>query len=159
SVVKVGIENIEDPGLEIKKAWLPVATQVITRQLAAQLGIPEQTGVRVTQVYPKSTAEKAGLKVGDLIAKLDGQTIPAANPEDEEVFSNKIRQYKVGATVELTVLRDKQEQKVPVELVRATRLEREMKRYKDENFEFTAREMTFFDKVERQLPEDQPGVL
>lgn len=159
SVVKVGIANIEDPGLEISKAWLPIATQVITRPLASQLGIGDKTGVRVTQVYTNSTAEKAGLKVGDLIFKLDGQSIPAANPEDEEVFANKIRQYKIGATAELTVWRDNQELKIPVELVRTARLEREMKRYKDENFEFTARELTFFDKVERQFPEDQAGVL
>lgn len=159
SVVKVGIENIEDPGLEIKKAWLPVTTQVITRQLAVLLGIPGRMGVRVTQVYPNSTAENAGLKVGDLLLKLDGQEIAAANPEDEEVFSNKIRQYKIGATVELAVLRDGNELKISVELMRASRLDREMKRYRDVNFEFSARDLSFQDKVERQWPKDQPGVL
>ena len=63
TVVRVGIKELEDPGLEAQKAWLPVATQAIPRDLAEQLGIPGQTGVRITQVYPDSTAEKAGLKV------------------------------------------------------------------------------------------------
>jgi len=31
--VKVGIKEIEDPGLEAQKAWLPVASQAITREL------------------------------------------------------------------------------------------------------------------------------
>ncbi len=159
TVVKVGIKELEDPGLEVKKAWLPVAMQVITRDMAEQLGIPDQTGVRVTQVYPNSTAEKAGLKVGDLIVGLDGEKIAASQPEDYEVLPTMIRQYKVGATAGLTILRGKDQLKIPVELVRAPKLEREMKKYKDENFEFTVRDVAFLDKAEEEWKEDQSGVI
>ena len=56
TVVKVGIRDQDDPGLEARKAWLPVAVQVITREMAEQLGTNGVTGVRLTQVYPHSTA-------------------------------------------------------------------------------------------------------
>jgi len=59
----------------------------------------------------------------------------------------------------LTVLRDKTELKVPVELDRSPRLQREMKKYRNDDFEFTARDVSFFDTVEEQWSGDQRGVL
>jgi serine protease Do len=159
TVVRVGIKELEDPGLEAQKAWLPVATQAIPRDLAEQLGIPGQTGVRITQVYPDSTAEKAGLKVGDLILALDGSPIEASQPGDEEVLDTMVRQYKIGATATLAVRRGADKLSIPVELVRSPKLEREMKKYRDDDFEFTARDTTFIDKVQEQWSQEQPGVL
>jgi serine protease Do len=159
TVVKVGIKEIEDPGLEAQKAWLPVAAQAITRELAEQLGSPGLNGVRVTQVYTDSTAEKAGLKVGDLILALDGETIAASQPGDEEVLNTMVRQYKIGTTATLAVMRGTEKLSLPVELVRSPKLEREMKKYRDEDFEFTARDTTFFDKVQEEWSQEQPGAL
>ena len=159
TVVKVGIKEIEDPGLEAQKAWLPVTAQAITRDLAEQLGNPGLSGVRVTQVYTNSSAEKAGLKVGDLLLALDGEPIEASQPGDEEVLNAMVRQYKIGTTATLTVLRGAEKLSLPVELVRSPKLEREMKKYRDDDFEFTARDMTFFDKVREEWPEGRPGAL
>jgi serine protease Do len=159
TVVKVGLKELEDPGLEAQKAWLPVATQAITRDLAEQVGTPSLNGVRVTQVYTNSTAEKAGLKVGDLILALDGDPIPASQPGDEEVLNTMVRQYKIGTTATLSVQRGTDKLSLPVELVRSPKLEREMKKYRDDNFEFTARDMTFFDKVREEWPQERPGAL
>lgn len=159
TVVKVGIKEIEDPGLEAQKAWLPVTVQAITRDLAEQLGSPGLNGVRLTQVYTNSSAEKAGLKVGDLLLALDGETIQASQPGDEEVLNTMVRQYKIGTSATLSVLRGAEKLSLPVELVRSPKLEREMKKYRDEDFEFTARDMTFFDKVREDWPQERPGAL
>jgi serine protease Do len=159
TVVKVGIQNPEDQGLEARKAWLPVAMQVLTRDLAEGLGIPGRTGMRVTQVYPNSTAEKAGLRVDDLIVGLDGQPISASQPEDVEVLPTMIRQYKIGSTAELTILRGKEESKIKVELEPSPKLPREMKKYQDDNFDFTVRDLAFLDKVREELKEERGGAL
>ena len=159
TVVKVGLQELEDPGLEAQKAWLPIAAQAITHDLAEQLGSPGLNGVRVTQVYTNSTAETAGLRVGDLILALDGEAITASQPGDEEILNTMVRQYKIGATAVLTVMRGADKFSVPVELVRSPKLEREMKKYQDDNFEFTVRDMTFFDKVHEEWPQAQPGAL
>lgn len=159
TVAKVGIKELEDPGLEVKKAWLPVETQVITRDIARGLQDPELTGFRVTRVYEGSTAEKAGVKIGDLILSVDGEKMTASQPEHYEELSAYIRQMSVGAQAELAVRRGTEDMKISVELVRAPKLPREMKKYDDENFEFTVRDITFFDKSDEAWKQEQRGVL
>ncbi len=162
TVVKVGIREVEDPGLEARKAWLPVAVQVITREMAERAGTNDVTGVRITQVYTNLTPTSdaaAGLRVGDWIVAIDGESIPASQPGDEEVFTSRIRQFRIGAKPEFTVLRDGQPMKIAAELVRSPKLEREMKRFQDLNFEFSGRDLSFFDRVREQLTEDTSGAL
>ena len=159
AVVRVGIQELKDPGLEVTKAWLPVEMHVISREIAKQLGKPELKGFYVTRVYPGTTAERAGLRPGDFIVALDGEKLTASGPEHEDELSSLIRQYDVGKTVELTVLRDKIESKFAVELARSPRLQREMKKYRNEDFEFTARDVSFFDAAEEQWNSDQRGAL
>ena len=159
TVVKLGIRELQDPGLEVRKAWLPINSQVLTRDIAQELGMPDRTGVRITQVYPNTSAEKAGLQVGDIIVALDGTPIYASEPEDTEVLPSMVRQYKIGSTAQLTVLRDGQESPVSVELSESPKLAREMTRYQNEEFEFTVRDICFFDKVQNEWPADQLGIL
>jgi serine protease Do len=159
AVVRVGIEDEKDPGLEVTKAWLPVEMRVISREIAKQLGRPDLKGFYLTRVYSDSTAEKAGLKPGDFILALDGEKLTASGSEHQDELESLIRQYDVGKTVELLVLRDKKEMKISVELVRSPRLRREMKKYRNDDFEFTARNVSFFDAAEKQWDKEQQGAL
>lgn len=159
TVVSVGIEELKDPGLEVKKAWLPVETQVITRDIAENLGDEDLTGFRITRVYTGSTAEKAGLQVGDLIVAVDGLELEANAPEDYEELPVLIRQYKIGTTAELSIKRGEKKQTIAVELIESPKLDREMKKYRDENFEFTVRDITFFDRAREEWEESRTGVL
>ncbi len=159
TVVRVGIQELPDPALEVKKAWLAAETQVLTRDIAESLGRPDLTGFRVTQVYPNTAAEEAGLDVGDVIMAVDDEKLTASAPEHYEELPTLVRQCKIGLTAELAVLRGEEELKIPVELVRAPKINREMKKYRDENFEFTVRNISFFDKAREKWPEDQHGVL
>jgi serine protease Do len=159
TVVRVGIKEMDDPGREVRKAWLPVDTQVLTREIAAQMGKPDLTGFRIIEVYPDDAAQKAGLQVGDIITAVDGERLTATQPEDYEELPTLIRQYKVGTTAELSVLRNGQDTKVPIQLTQEPPPEREMKKYHDEQFEFTARNITFFDKAKEKWSLEQQGVL
>ncbi|RKX71513.1 hypothetical protein DRP53_01270 [candidate division WOR-3 bacterium] len=159
TVVRVGIAEFIDPGREAKKAWLPVAFQVLTRDIAEALGIPEVTGVRITRVYENTTAAEAGLKVGDIITAINGEEVPASLPEDFEIFPEMIREHEIGEEVLLTILREKRRFERKVKLVAAPKLAREMKRYRDKNFEFSARDITFYDRAEERWDHNQGGVL
>lgn len=159
TVVEVGLRELEDPGLEARKAWLPVRTQVITRDVAGLLGRPGLTGVRVTQVHSNSTASSAGFQVGDLITAIDGEPIPASQPEDYETFPAMVRRYRVGSTAEFSLVRGEAGLVVPAELAAAPKLSRQMAKYRDEHFEFTARDMTLDDQVEEQYDQDTSGVV
>ncbi|HET7219646.1 MAG TPA: PDZ domain-containing protein [Vicinamibacterales bacterium] len=158
TVIELGRAGLEDPGLEARKAWVPISVQVLTRELATQLKLTDRTGVRITRVFG-GAAQAAGLKVGDVIVALDGNPIEASQPTDAELFATLIRQYKIGSTAVLTVVRDGNEMKVPVTLETSPRLPREMKKYEDPNFEFRVRDIAAADRVSARLPADQPGVL
>ena len=60
---------------------------------------------RVLRTLPDNPAEKAGIKAGDIIFKVDGEEVYA---EDSDTISNKIR-GEVGTEVEITVVRDGEE--------------------------------------------------
>ena len=158
TVVDFGQTGLEDPGLEARKAWVPVDVQVVTRELADKLGLGEATGVRVTQLLEGSAA-KSGLKVGDIITAVDGDPVEASQPSDSELFATMIRQYKIGSTVELSVLREKAPLKLKVALDTSPRLRREMKKYDDPEFEFRVRDIAAADRLEEGLDPEEHGVL
>jgi S1-C subfamily serine protease len=138
---------------------MPAGVQAITREMAEQLGGTDLSGVRVTQIFTDMTALPAGLQVGDLILAVDGEKIPATKAGDEEVFEAMIREYPVDAKPTLTVLRGREKLMITVPLQRTPKMEREMKKYRDENFEFTARDLSFFDKAREGWSGDVAGVL
>jgi serine protease Do len=157
TVVEVGRAVLEDPGLEARKAWVPVNVQVLTRDLADKLGLGDQTGVRVTRMLRRGA--KPDLQVGDIITAIDGTAIQATQASDAELFATMIRQYKIGSTVELSIRRGTESRKVSVALEAAPRLPREMKKYEDRDFEFRVRDIAAADRTTVGLPEGQPGVL
>jgi serine protease Do len=157
TVVKIGKQEMPRPGAEISKAWIAVDTQVLTRDLARELGYPKMTGVRVTRVHKESQAEKAGLRVGDLIIKLDGEDIPAEQESDEDVFPALIRQYEIGDKVKLTLIRDGKEVNVEVVLEASPKPASDYEKYRDDRFEFTARDIAFSDRADGEVDEHVVG--
>lgn len=158
TVLEVGRPGLEDPGLETRKAWVPVSVQVLTPQLAERLGLAGRMGVRVTRVLGGGAAA-AGLRVGDIVTAIDGDPLEASQPSDDELFAAIVRQYRIGSVVTLDVLRDGGERQVKVTLEASPRLPREMKKYEDPSFEFRVRDITAADRLDRAWDEGQQGVL
>ena len=80
----------------------------------AMLGVTTEKieiGVRIQGITKESAAEKAGLKEGDVIIKIDDKKI--ADPDD---LSKIVREHKPGDKVTITYLRDKKDQKAIAEL-------------------------------------------
>jgi serine protease Do len=158
TVVELARPGLQDPGMEAVKAWIPVSVQALTPELAEKLGVAGKRGVRVTRVLG-GTAAAAGLQVGDIILAVDGDPVEASQPSEAEVFETMIRPYKIGASVTLTTIRDKEERSVKVQLESSPRLPREMKKYEDPSFEFRARDVAEMDRVELTVPAGERGVL
>ena len=70
-------------------------------------------GAKISEISPGSGAERAGLKAGDLITKVD--EVEIQGPED---LSRVIRQYQPDDKVTLTITRDGKEQKITATLGR-----------------------------------------
>lgn len=68
-------------------------------------------GAQIQSVNDESAADKAGLKEGDVITKIDDKKIET--PDD---LTEAIQDHKPGDKVSITYLRDKKEQKASAEL-------------------------------------------
>ncbi|HEU5071982.1 MAG TPA: PDZ domain-containing protein [Verrucomicrobiae bacterium] len=158
SVPKIGPEVDQEKPQRPAKGWLGVETQVLTREIATALDLEGRKGVRVTEVIPDSPAAKAGARVGDVWFKLDGQVIAASTPSDAELFDNLIRDYRPGSEVELLGERDGQPVHLTIALGKTPKPASDLAEYKDELFEFTAREMSLNDRVDERMKPDQGGV-
>jgi serine protease Do len=156
TVVEIGRPGIQDPGLEARKAWVPVAVQALTPEIAEKLAIPGKKGVRVTRVFGSAAP---ALQVGDVITAIDGDAIEVSQPSEADVFQTMIRQYKIGSDVTLTTFRGTEERPVKVTLESSPRLPREMRKYEDLTFEFRVRDVAETDRRELNVPESEKGVL
>ena len=159
TVAQIGRKPLPPPAQEVRKAWLGLSTQVLTRELARALGMEGVTGVRITQVLPGLTTDDADLRVGDLIVALDGEKIPASRPQHMDVFRAMIRRYDIGSRAQLTIIRDGRRLNLPVTFQESPPAAREMKTYRDDVFEFAVRDLSVQDRASRKWQRDRSGVL
>lgn len=81
-------------------SYMGVSTSIAPRVLREMSKLPRGIGVVVDFVQPDSPAEKAGIKVGDVIYKLDDQFI--INPHQ---FTTLIRMRQPGDVVKIALVR------------------------------------------------------
>jgi putative serine protease PepD len=79
---------------------------------SASDGSATRAGAQVRTVQPGTPAEKAGLESGDVITEVNGERVDSA-----ESLVAHIREYSVGDTVKLTVLRDGKSQELSATLI------------------------------------------
>ena len=96
---------------EVRRGLLGVNIYTITPDIAEAYGIKETQGALVSQVMADSAAEKAGVKVGDIIRKVDGKAVNNANE-----LRNTIGLKRSGETVELEIVRDGRTRKLRAQL-------------------------------------------
>ena len=96
---------------KVEKAYLGVYVQTVTESLAKSLGLKVNKGVYVAQVEKGSPAEKAGIKEGDVIVRLNGNYVEAA-----EELTSLVRNYTPNTKVKVTVNRNGKEMTFDVTL-------------------------------------------
>ena len=151
-------DRTRDPLPELPKAWAGVEVQPIPASLADALGL-QAPGFRITRVYPGSVLGKAGAEVGDLLTALQGQALDAVNDSRPELFAQRVREHEIGDTVVFEGLRDGKPKRWTTTLVASPVPVSGLRSMEFSLLRAQLREMGFFDRVERDLPLDQPGVL
>lgn len=86
---------------KVTRSYLGVMLQDIDRNLAEAYKLPKPEGSLVNQVSPKSPAEKAGLKSGDVILKINGTSISRTGD-----LLNVLNRTAPDQTIQLEILRD-----------------------------------------------------
>lgn len=100
-------------GFGFGPAWprMGIHIEDLSGQLGQYFGAPEGEGVLVRQVDPGSPAEKAGLKAGDVIIKLDGERVRSAHD-----LLSKMREKREQKTASVGILRKGAEISLNVEI-------------------------------------------
>ena len=95
----------------VRRGHLGIGVQLVTEDIARSLGLQNVKGVIVTQVDAGGPADRAGLKRGDVILALNGNTVT-----DSNTFRNEIASTSPGSTVSIRILRAGNEQEVKATL-------------------------------------------
>jgi serine protease Do len=85
----------------VVRGFLGVNIQDLTPALAEEFDVKESSGVLVAGVTPKSPAEKAGLRDGDIITEFNGKAV-----KDSRHLKLQVAQTAPGTSVPVKILRD-----------------------------------------------------
>lgn len=104
NMAKSVMEQLVQHG-KVKRGMLGVSIQNITEDTAKALELKETKGVLVSNVKAGSSADKAGVKRGDIIIAINGEKI-----DDGNTLRNKVAGTLPGNEIKLTVIRNGAEQ-------------------------------------------------
>lgn len=108
--------SIDDDGPRVffsgmNRPYLGVHMQDMNSDLAKYFNVEAEDGVLITDVEEESPAEEAGMKPGDILSEIDGESIEVAE-DVVEILGD----YDSGEEVEITIIRSGNKQKINVEL-------------------------------------------
>ncbi|MBF0229088.1 MAG: DegQ family serine endoprotease [Desulfamplus sp.] len=127
------VEQLKSSG-EVTRGWLGVAIQDITKELAEYYGITNREGALVGTVYKDHPADKAGIKAGDMIIKVNDNPVKSSRD-----LSSSIAGHAVGEKVDITFIRDGQVKTVKVTLTKrndSEQFEQSLSQSQSENGQF-----------------------
>ncbi len=93
-------EQLIEEGV-VRRAYLGVAIDEVTPELAGQLGVPAGEGVLINEVFPDTPAAEAGLEPGDVIVSFAGQRVTEPR-ELQEV----VERLPLDTSQEMQIVRD-----------------------------------------------------
>lgn len=85
----------------ILRGWLGVIIQPVTEDIAKNLANHDTKGALVADIVKSGPAEKAGIKVGDIITRFDGKAI-----NDMKMLPRMVAETEINKKVKVEVSRD-----------------------------------------------------
>jgi serine protease Do len=96
---------------KVTRAYLGVALQPVTQDIAAAFHLQQTSGALISSVASDSPAAKSGLQMGDVITAVDGQKV-----DDDRALQLKIGGMSPGTNTKLTVARNGESRDISVQL-------------------------------------------
>ena len=111
NMVRSIYEQLKTEG-HVHRGQIGVYLRTITPDLAEGLKLPRSHGVLLEDVTPGSSADKAGLRVGEVVTNIGGKPVG-----DVKQFATQLFTYKIGEVAPIGVIRDGKEVTVDVTVV------------------------------------------
>jgi serine protease DegQ len=108
STAKQVLEQIMQNG-QVTRGWIGVGVQDMTRELSESFKLPEIRGALITEVFRGTPADKAGIKLGDILIAVEGKPVT-----DSSSMLNLVAALNPGKQATLKVVRSQQETEVKV---------------------------------------------
>jgi len=149
------IKQLKEKG-SVTRGWLGVGIQDLTPELAEYYKIEEKKGVLVAQVFEGDPADKAGIKVNDIITEVDGKSVNSSRE-----LTATIAAIPVGKNIPIKILRDGKTETVNVKIAKRDDSELVAKREPESNGELGIQIAEITPETARQFghSETEKGVL
>ncbi len=95
----------------IRDAWLGIRVSTITPELAAGLNLNQKHGLLIREIDHGSPADKASMRLGDLIIAVGGQKVVTSRQANRIIYGSRI-----GEILTFQILRDGKRRKIDVVL-------------------------------------------
>lgn len=95
----------------VRRVVLGISVKNVDSDIAKTYGADKPDGVIIINVNPESAADKGGLKWGDIISSLDGQSI-----KNHLMLRSLLTLKKPGTVVQVEVIRDRKKITLPITL-------------------------------------------
>jgi len=100
---------------KVVRGWIGVTIQTVTPELAQSFGMKEAKGALVGDVVSGGPAEKAGIKIGDVIISFDGKNVKTSND-----LPRLVAETPVGKSIPIALIREGKEVQVSVKVEEMT---------------------------------------
>nr|WP_051013538.1 DegQ family serine endoprotease [Pararhodospirillum photometricum] len=117
SLAKQVVADLKQYG-RTRRGWIGVRIQSVSDEIAEGLKLDKARGALVAAVTPGGPAEKAGLKVGDVIVRFDGHDVP-----DMRALPRLVAETDIGKRADVTLWRDGKEKAVKMEIAELEKAE------------------------------------
>lgn len=112
STVKMVVAQLKENGV-VTRGWLGVQVQPVTPGIAESLGLKQARGALVDEAKPDTPAAQAGIRAGDVITSVNGNTI-----KDSRALARDISGMPPGSSAKLDILRKGETKTVTVTLAK-----------------------------------------
>jgi len=108
NIVKKVVEDLKQYG-EVQRAIIGVSIDEVTPEIADKSGMKEIKGAYISGVAEKGAADEAGLKVKDVITRVNN--VPVNSVAE---FQEQVGKFRPGDQTSITYIRDGKENTVPI---------------------------------------------
>ncbi len=108
STAKQVLEQIMETG-QVTRGWIGVGVQDMTKELSESFKLPQIRGALITEVFRGTPADKAGVKLGDILVAVEGKPVT-----DSSAMLNLVSALNPGKQATLKIVRSQQETDINV---------------------------------------------